>query len=284
MRKYILTTLLALVVQGLIAQSYIEYFPPVSLPNTQTHTLYSPVVKENYKLYIALPVDYDSSPAKKFPVLYLLDADYSFALAKNISDHLNERNNLEGIILVGIAYAGPNNYRVNRTRDYTPHYSPDGGYNEEVQKNSGGGPAFLKFMETELFPYIESKFRTSGERGLSGHSYGGLFASWVLIHKPSTFQKYIIVSPSLWFDNRYMFALEKENFEKNKSIQARVYMSVGATENPMMPNDLSAFAKQLHEHAYSNLSLDWTIEAGQNHNTVFPIALTKGLRFVYANE
>ena len=74
-----------------------------------------------YNLYISLPKEYTANN-KVYPIIYLLDADYSFALAKQISEHLSDRNRINNSIIVGIAYANPNEYKKNRTRDYTPSY------------------------------------------------------------------------------------------------------------------------------------------------------------------
>ena len=77
----------------------------------------------NYKLYIRLPDGYEEGE-ERYPVVFLLDADYSFLLARGITEHLSARGHMKKTILVGVAYAGPLNYRLNRTRDYTPAICP----------------------------------------------------------------------------------------------------------------------------------------------------------------
>lgn len=263
------------------SQSYIEAYPPVTLPNTEIRILHSTINGITYKLSIALPINYALEPGSNFPVLYLLDADYSFPIAKNICDHLAERNNLPSIVLVAIGYAGPNQYQLNRTRDYTPTQSLQNGYSPEVQKNSGGGPNFLNFMESELIPFIEKNFRVNKTRGLVGHSYGGLFANWVLTTKPDLFKKYIIVSPSIWYDNNFLLKSEESYAKTHTDLNARVYMAVGEQENPQMSVDLSTMAKKLDSRHYKSLNLRSLIVPEENHNTVYPIALTKGLRFIF---
>ena len=260
--------------------------PPFVVDRTEVRTLMS---KENgvlYKLYVALPHGHGPS-GKTFPVVYLLDADYSFLIARNIMDHLSERNDLREVIVVGIAYDRPavaspawqsEPYHLNRTRDYTPKFWPTGGYGPEMQKFSGGGPKFRAFIEHELIPFIDANYATTrGDRTLVGHSYGGLFAAWNLITAPPLFQRYIIVSPSLWYADRWIFGLKHAH-----AIDARVYLAVGSSEGNSehdMVVDLRRFAQILRK--ISGLEVSSAALDGETHDSVFPRALSNGLRFVF---
>src|SRR5262245_22634487 len=96
---------------------------PYVVPNTQVRALHSAETGADYQLLIATPPDYKTS-GKKYPVVFMLDADYSFALTRNIVQHYVERKQLPEMILVAIAYPGAADslevYRENRKRDYTP--------------------------------------------------------------------------------------------------------------------------------------------------------------------
>lgn len=253
-----------------------------SLPNTEIHFLNSKCNGVQYKLYISKPLDYSTD--KQYPVLYLLDADYSFAIAKNIVDHLTERNHLDEIILVGIAYAGPPNYRINRTRDYTPINSEESAVSfQSIQKKySGGGKGFLDFIENELIPYIDRSFPTTEFRAISGHSYGGLFSSWALLTRPSIFDGYIIVSPSLWYNDHFLFGIPN----KLKSIKntKKIYLNVGEREVNQhwnMPTDLSRFHSFLNGIDNEHLEIQKDLGENETHNSIFPTAVSNGIRFVF---
>lgn len=255
--------------------------PPLVLPNTEVRSLTSRYVKDvPYQLYVSLPADYASS-TERYPVIYMLDAGYSFAIAHNIVEHLSERANLPKLILVAIAYGGPPAYRINRMRDYSPTHSLSGGYGEAINAHSGGGPAFKQFLKEEVIPFIDQTYRTTPERTLVGHSMGGLFATWTAFTTPELFSSYIIVSPSLWWDGQKIFELEKAYAAGHKALKAKVFMTVGAREHPDMSIDLQAFHKAVRSRQYEGLSLLSTIEPEQNHNTVFPFGLTNGLRFIH---
>lgn len=256
--------------------------PPVVLPNTEQRTFESSSNGIDYKLYVALPAGYDTSQVS-YPVVYLLDADYSFAISRNIVEHLADRGDLPHAISVGIAYAGPRRYRLNRTRDYTPTRVATGGYGPQYQAASGGGPPFRRFIREELIPFIEGEYRASDTRVLVGHSYGGLFGAWMLLNERDLFDGYVIVSPSLWYDDKYLFDLERRHAELGKDLPARVYLTVGSRERNGahdMVGDLSRFAQSLEERGYPGLRLRWDIGEDETHNSIFPGALSDGLRFV----
>lgn len=253
---------------------------PVGLPNTERLELTSKTNGVDYALYVSFPPGYPEK-GKRYPVVYLLDAHYSFAIARNITEHLTERNDLPPLILVGIAYGGPDRYRVNRTRDYTPRHSPTGGYGAEYQKHSGGGPKFLAFIETELIPFIDARYPTAGERGLVGHSYGALFSTWVLLTRPGLFDVQIIVSPSLWYHDEWIFGVERE-LEKG-TLPGRAYFAVGAMENRVMSRTLVRMAEALRAR-HPSVKVRHEIFEGETHNSVFPTALSRGLRWGFGGR
>ncbi len=258
---------------------------PYTIPNTEVRDIHSKLTGADYELFIATPADYRKS-GKSYPVVYLLDADYSFALVRNVVQHFVEREDLPPMILVAIAYPGAatnrETYKMNRTRDYTPVFAPDGGYGAEYQKVSGGGAKFRAFIAAELAPYIENRFPAQpGDRTLIGHSYGGLFATYVLLTEPSLFKRYIIVSPSLWYSKRIAFAMEEEAAQSGIRPDARVFFAVGALENSIMADDLTELVKKLRGRNNPLLRTDMQIYGGERHNSVFPGAVTRGLLTVF---
>jgi predicted alpha/beta superfamily hydrolase len=255
---------------------------PLTIDRVEVHDLVSKVNGVSYELRISLPPSYEQSQAR-YPVVVLLDADYSFLIARNITDHLAERQDLPEVILVGVAYGGPPNYRVHRTRDYTPTFVATGGYSPEIQKVSGGAPQFRAVLETEVLPFVDRWFRTlPADRTLVGHSYGGLFATWTLFSTPQLFSRFIVVSPSLWYDDGMLFRLESKHATSPSAptLKARVYACAGASENPRMPEDLALFDRSIGNHFRPRLTWKAEILDGETHNSIFPRCLSNGLRFV----
>jgi predicted alpha/beta superfamily hydrolase len=107
---------------------------------------------------------------------------------------------------------------------------------------------------------------------LVGHSYGGLFAIWSLLTRPELFAGVVAVSPSLWYDARSVLALASE------SAAGRLYAATGDLENPAMARDLLALKERL---AKSSLKSRIEVLEGETHNSIFPRALSNGLRFLW---
>ena len=259
-------------------------YESISLPNTQIRHLHSYITDIDYKLYINIPASYYTSRSKKFPVLYLLDADYSFPIAKQASEHLSARGRIDEVLIVGIAYDGPNKYRLHRTRDYTISHTLAGGYTSELQKHSGGANKFLQFIKQELVPYIESSFPVTTSRGIVGHSLGGLFASYSLVQDPDVFSKYIIISASLWYDNEKLLKIADDKNNFNQYTKLQVYMAIGGKENGgnyRMIDEQNCFLELINKKQHRNLTATSQIFENFDHDMIVPAAISRGLVVLY---
>jgi predicted alpha/beta superfamily hydrolase len=114
---------------------------------------------------------------------------------------------------------------VDRRRDYTePSKVPE---EQKAFPTSGGSAKFIAFIEKELQPFIQKKFRTTSSKTIIGQSLGGLLATEILLTKPSLFNKYIIVSPSLWWSNANLLQSTVTNWSLTRSDSLQVYIAVG---------------------------------------------------------
>jgi len=267
---------------------------PYVLPNTQVRFMQSQETGADYQLLIATPPGYRTS-GKKYPVVYMLDADYSFALTRNIVQHFVERRKLPEMILVGIAYPGAAEdldiYKRNRTRDYTPALSAAGATTPtpNVDPERGGAIRFRNFIASEIIPYIATTLPINADRTFIGHSYGGLFGAYVLLTEPELFKRYIIVSPSLWYGNRMIFRVEEQTQarrERDQHIERHAFFAIGSAETraetgaPMV-EELKQFYRKLEARHDPGLTIDLRVYEGENHSSVFPGAVTRGLLEVF---
>lgn len=281
-KKIVFTAWLCVAVlfSGLLsAKNAVPKSLPFVLNNTFMHQVKSKSNGVSYRLYISLPKHY-ASTKKHYPVIYLLDADYSFALAKQITDHLSARHKLKETIIVGIAYADSEKYKANRTRDYTPSFVENGGYGPKYQKDSGGAEKFYQFIESELLPLIQRHYRVEKNATLIGHSFGGLFGMYVFLHHLETFQNYILVSPSLWYDDHLLLRTAQNKDKLDSNQLTNLFMFVGDEENNgdyQMINDVIKFEEILNQSSHKNLSATIQIIPNAEHDTVFPTALSRGL-------
>ncbi len=261
---------------------------PLTVPRAEQFWLEAKSNGVRYRIEVALPNSY-AEGGGPYPVLVLLDTHYSFLIARNIVDHLSERRHLPELVVVGVGYDGAVDrasfdYRSNRTRDYTPTRVPTGGYGAVVQKLSGGAPRFLDFLEKELVPELERRYRLSEERAVVGHSFGGLFVAWARFERPALFTRTLSVSPSLWYDDHWTFGHEQRFAAVYEALSGRFYMSVGSREHNGRRNmvaDLERFGKQIEARRYEGLVLHYEVLDNETHHSVFPRALSNGLRFLF---
>lgn len=255
----------------------------VTLPYTDVFYLKSKANGIAYKLYVSYPREFPET-THAYPLIVSLDADYSFAIIRNIVEHLSDRRDTPPMVVVGIGYAGETtlqSYRENRSRDYTPVFDPDDGYGPEFQKQSGSAPQFLAFIRDELLPLMRERYRASGRRALVGHSYGGLFASWTMLHQPELFDGYIVVSPSWWYHDRWIFEHERAFAQQHKALSATAYLAVGDSESTRMVKDFREFVAQLGARQYSGLQLQSEVMSNETHNSLFPRAVSNGIRMLW---
>lgn len=276
-----LVALLGVVLFAAGAQAQEKYSPFQSV----VHKISSSKTGGDYNVYVGLPRDYGTGD-KDYPVLFLQDGDYSFPIAQSIVLHLSDRDDLPQMIVVAIASQGGiedlATYRRNRTRDFTPTFSMEGGYGPNFQEFSGGANNYGSFLANELQPFIEQNYRVDTTRWTYvGHSYGGLFGAYVLLNRTHMFTRYILVSPSLWYDDTMMLREVVEKAPLLHTAHAKVFMAVGADESPLMSEHLLKFAELLNAGAGGGVTVTTKIFDDENHNSVFPIALTRGLRVLF---
>ena len=141
---------------------------------------------------IYLPEGYKQGDTTKYPVIYLLDgsADEDFIHIVGLVQFYSFEwiNQVPKSIVVGIA-------TVDRRRDFTFPTTIE--EDKKVYPTTGHSEKFIAFIEKELPPFIESKNKTNSSKTIIGQSLGGLLATEIFLKKPTLFNKYIIISPSL---------------------------------------------------------------------------------------
>jgi len=265
---------------------------PYRLYNARAMSLRSARTGADYAVYVGLLRGYETA-SSSYPVVLALDADFTFPLLHSIALFLADHGELPPVIVVGIAYPGGIEqgrgpiYKLSRTRDYTPTHVAKGGYGPEFQKLSGGADRFLDFIAQELLPVLTRDYRArADDRALVGMSYGGLLACYALLTRPGLFSRYIIVSPSLWYDKRMISRVE-EKTSARPDLPARAYFAVGARETGAelgsdMVGDLVSFTRTLERRRYAGYRDALWVAPEETHHSVFPAAAMRGLRWLFA--
>ena len=148
----------------------------------QSFEIDSKILQQKRTILVSLPTGYEANKAR-YPVIYMLDGLIAISHAVGARDVLVKSANIPPTIIVGIK-------SEDRMMDFTPS-------SIELFKSSGGADKFLSFIDLELIPLINAKYRTNAFKALEGHSMAGLFTAHALIKSPDLFDAYIITSPEL---------------------------------------------------------------------------------------
>jgi len=281
MKTFCFTATIVLLLSGsfrvLHAQNVKE---KVCLENTERFSITSEYVKgENYLIQVGLPMGYSSSQ-KTYPVLYVLDGDYAFGITKGIADLLMIGKEIKGIIVIGISYGkGIFAWSLKRTRDLTPSHDTIFAKGQ----NTGGADNFLKFIQYELFPAVNKNYRIIPDSSaICGESLGGLLNSYILWKQPELFQGYIIISPSLIWNDKSVLKLESEYFANHKELNKAVYIAYGSLDSKeVIISPATELIQMIQMHDYKGLKLVTRVFEGETHMSVPSVAITNGLKTLF---
>jgi predicted alpha/beta superfamily hydrolase len=268
--------------------------PAYELEHTEVHELRASRLKRDYQLYVALPDSYREG-AKRYPVVFIPDANYAFPLTRSIASRLHKHAGMEEVIVVGLSYAKGDGGVYSRRRDYTPSVPRKHAYRSDMPGRApafGEAAAYGRFVTDEVFPFIARSYRADMKRKIfAGHSYGSLLGLQIMLDAPRTFEHYILGSPSLWFDAGIMFEREQAYAARHRDLPASVFFGIGgletlapgkkrsrSEEDADMVADLREFDGLLRSHRYPNLKTGLRVFADEDHASVFPLVLTHGLR------
>lgn len=260
-----------------------EEFSSFSIPQTEVRNIHSLSNGKNYELYIKLPASYEKT-RDKYPLIVLNDSNYSFPIVASMARRMGGKD-IKNSIIVGISYSKGDNAGVSRTRDYTPTNSPNepNGHSKESKKQSGHSDKYVKFLKTELLPFITEKYRIDSSRKIFvGHSFGGLLGAYILVTQPKLFDYYILGSPSFWYDKKVIFSLEEQYSKKYEYMPANVIMITGELENSgrnKMVDHMNRFKEILLSRGYQGLSIKSMVLVNETHLSVFPALVSNGLRW-----
>ena len=239
----------------------------------EIQTINSSILKENRILNIYLPEGYSADSTGTYPVIYLLDgsANEDFIHVAGLVQFLTMIEKMPKSIVVGVA-------NIDRKRDFT--------FPTTIKKDlkdfptTGKSENFISFLENELQPYISKKYKTNDNKTLIGQSLGGLLATEILFKKPQLFTNYMIISPSLWWDNESLLNDASKYSAKYLDIKTNVYISVG-TEGKQMEGDARKLAEVLR--GYKKLNVSFMPLPEENHLTILHNSLYKGFGILYPN-
>jgi len=160
------------------------------LNNADHHVIQSQGLGRPFHIFVRLPEGYNEA-TEPYPVVYLLDGGHTFPMLASYYRYLSFADEVEDLIIVGISYGNDDWKKGNfRSTDFTAA-APE-------REHYGGAPDFQKFLEAELLPFIEGRYRARADRRIVfGQSLGGQFVLYTAQTKPALFWGHIASNPAL---------------------------------------------------------------------------------------
>ena len=168
------------------------------------------------KVYVYLPVEYNSDSEVRYPVMYMFDGHNlffddkaSFGKGWGLKDYLD--NTKTPLIIASVECNREGNGRLSE-------YSPIDFIFKNGEKIKGRGGEYLNWLVKEFKPYIDKTFNTLSDRehtAIGGSSMGGLMTLYALAKYNAYFSRGAALSPSLWVYGKIPDFVEKSRFGKN---------------------------------------------------------------------
>jgi len=285
MRIIFLTFLLVLSNNLILFSQVSDYGSKTTIYNISSNE------KKEYKLKVTLPKNYNENKAYK--TLYYLDGWWLSELVLGSYAVLSVTENVEDIILVGISIDGNVlDWNIQRTYDFTPSkyempIEQKVGIGEDAitldSITTGGGSIFINFLETKVLSFIDNRFSNiEKKRGFIGHSFGGLFGVYIMKNRPEIFTDFIIISPSLWWNNYEL--LNEESFHSFNQHRGpkKVHLSYGANESAWIVRSNTKMDGIINKLGKDQLDYQFVAYQKSNHNSVLPRAIYDGLKHLYS--
>lgn len=232
--------------------------PTEPVPAHETFTVASAQLGESRRIHVWLPPQ--AEPGRPMPVLYMLDGGLTedFPHVASTLAGLVAEGAIAPLLLVGIE-------NTVRRRDLTP--PTDVASDREVAPVVGGAPAFRAFVAEELIPEVERRYRCTGERALVGESLAGLFVMDTLFERPDLFQRYLALSPSLWWNDRRLVRAAAARLPRLAGASRRLWFT--AADETDIVEAAEGLVAALQVHAPADLQWTWVPHPEQQHATIF---------------
>lgn len=273
-------------------------------------------VADVFRIFVAKP---PSLPAgRRAPAIYVADGNGGFEIVLGIQRMLAWGGEAPPAYVVGLGYPTEDGYQraiEKRNRDYTPS---DGGEHGAILgvDVAPGASAFLRFLVEELKPQLATRYAIDEQDAtFFGASLGGLFGAWSLLNAPTTFQRYILASPFISWNNEEIWKWEHAFAAANVDLSARVFVAAGefetaehgrrsalhvAKSNPLLRAQVEnmiarfdahgwprtaeialEFCSKLQARAYCSARVYGCNFPGETHISVSPAVISRGLRYVF---
>lgn len=270
--------------------------------NGVVHVVDVPAIGDRLKITVIEPYPGAAASGARFPALYVLDPSATLDIVFGIKRLFDifSGGALPLSYAIGVGYADWD-IEARRFRDYTSTAAPfPKGLAIDAKFGLGGAARYLDCLRNEIIPTLEARYPLDPtERGLVGYSLSGLFAAHVLFLHPETFARYLVISPSLWWDDGVVFREEEAWAAAHADLKAKVFLVGGEEEETpnggwqnnlpdeiVLPlklvSNLKLLRDRLASRGYPSLRLNSAFIPDGRHISVFPSAVGRGLIEMFA--
>lgn len=238
----------------------------------EVRVLHSRILDQDRTLNVYLPDGYSPDSATTYPVIYVLDgsAHEDFPHIAGLAQFMNMYDLLPRSIVVGIANA-------DRKHDFT--YPTRNDSDKVWVPNSGGSEAFIRFIGEELQPFVDTTYKTSKKRTIIGQSLGGLVATEMLFKRPELFEDYVLVSPSVWWDEGSLADSATTWLKAHASDPKRVFIAV-ASDDDMMQAQVDKITTAFKASAKPPLRWTYAEFPEETHATILHRAVYRAFEWM----
>ena len=245
------------------------------------HRIRSSVYGGEQAVTVRLPRGYADKPDQTYPVVFALDGgpDQDFELLAGIAAEAEFSTSFEPFVLIGVK-------TEDRYKQLTPEMTrlPLERLKENFGERMvpGGAAKFRDYLAREVVPWATARYRTD-RKVLTGTSLAGLFVLDTFLEKPETFDDYIALTPSLWWDDGRIVDEAAQELAKHGPSDRRLYLTMG---DEGVGNRTGTWLSQLvatfEKRAPQGLKWAYVDRSGsEDHRTMALISLLDAMRTLY---
>lgn len=224
--------------------------------------------------------------------VYVMDGNEVFGIVSDLARMMQFGGHVPPCLVIGIGYPEEDldTFSTRRQLDLTPTDWASPWSDDHLP--GGGAPETLSFLTETLLPKIAGKYEVDAGNGvLAGLSYGGLFSLYARAMQPGAFPHHIALSPSLFWDNRFVLDQLESSFRNGPPSPGRIFAAAGAREvcisPPSEPDMARSISMVQNVCTLGNLiALHRDRVTGQikvfddeSHHSIIGIGFSKGLRY-----
>ena len=278
----------------------------------------SAIRQRDFRLLISVPGR--PAPPQGHPVVYLIDGNLHFGTAVDTMRCQACWPDVRDAVIVGIGYptdrlADALSLRMDDLT--TPLREPmasEPWFSMMPPAAHGYGKMddYLRMLDEEIKPRVADIASIDlQDQTLMGHSLGGLTTLHALFRRTASFQHFVAIAPSIWWNAREVLTHEAPFIEKVRhgEVRARVLVSVGGLESTvrwpavaadklpanrenfevmcdycrMVPNAEELGARLAFEQRPGFVA-QTVVHMGDDHNMVPPAGIARGIRFALRSE